>query len=121
MATPRERVSAVALQGTLALVVAGLLSLQLLPVSVIIIFIFFPHNPWHSKLQPVIVPMYQIVSSFFEAARGLLIALMMEAVRTFETSVNFYETTRRNIPEGCRLHTRRRENLKSDRLIFKFR
>jgi hypothetical protein len=29
------------------------------------------------------------------------IALMMEAVRTSETSVNFYETTRRGIPEGC--------------------
>jgi hypothetical protein len=26
---------------------------------------------------------------------------MMEAVRTSETPVNFYETTRRNIPEGC--------------------
>jgi hypothetical protein len=24
---------------------------------------------------------------------------MMEAVRTYETSVNFYKTTRRNIPE----------------------
>jgi hypothetical protein len=30
-------------------------------------------------------------------------ALMMEAVRTSETSVYFYETTRRNIPEGCDL------------------
>jgi hypothetical protein len=29
-----------------------------------------------------------------------LIAFMMEAVRTSETSVNF-ETTRRNIPAGC--------------------
>jgi hypothetical protein len=29
----------------------------------------------------------------------ILIALMMEAVSTFETSVNFYQTTRRNIPE----------------------
>jgi hypothetical protein len=28
------------------------------------------------------------------------IALMMEAVSTSETSVNFYETTRRKIPEG---------------------
>jgi hypothetical protein len=27
------------------------------------------------------------------------IALMMEAVRTSETSVNFYQTTRCNIPE----------------------
>jgi hypothetical protein len=39
--------------------------------------------------------------------------LMMEAVSTSETSVNFYETTRRSIPEGCYIHTRRRENLKS--------
>jgi hypothetical protein len=45
------------------------------------------------------------------------IALMMEAVSTSETSVNFYETTRRNIPEGCHLHTRRRENLKSHGVI----
>jgi hypothetical protein len=40
----------------------------------------------------------------------------MEAVRTSETSVNFYETTRRNIQEGCHLHTRRRENLKSQNI-----
>jgi hypothetical protein len=31
------------------------------------------------------------------------IVLVMEAVKTSETSVNFYETTRRNIPEGCHL------------------
>jgi hypothetical protein len=41
-----------------------------------------------------------------------MIALMMEAVSTSEMSVNFYQTTRRNIPEDSRLHTRRRENLK---------
>jgi hypothetical protein len=41
------------------------------------------------------------------------IALMMEAVSTSETSVNFYQTILRNIPEDSRLHTRRRENLKS--------
>jgi hypothetical protein len=40
-------------------------------------------------------------------------ALMMEAVRTSETSVNFYETTRGNIPEDSNRHTRRHENLKS--------
>jgi hypothetical protein len=39
---------------------------------------------------------------------------MMEAVHTSETSVYFNETTRRYIPEGFRLHTRRRENLKSN-------
>jgi hypothetical protein len=32
-----------------------------------------------------------------------LIALMMEAVSTSETSVNFYETTWRDIPEGCHI------------------
>jgi hypothetical protein len=43
----------------------------------------------------------------------LLIALMMEAVSTSETSVDFYETTWRNILEDSHLHARRRENLKS--------
>jgi hypothetical protein len=38
---------------------------------------------------------------------------MMEAVHTYETSVYSYETTRRYIPEYSKLHTRRRENLKS--------
>jgi hypothetical protein len=32
-----------------------------------------------------------------------------------ETSVNFIVTTRRYIPEDSKLHTRRRENLKSHR------
>jgi hypothetical protein len=40
-------------------------------------------------------------------------ALMMEAVRTSETSVNFNVTTRRYIPEDSKLHTRRRVSLKS--------
>jgi hypothetical protein len=33
------------------------------------------------------------------------IAIMMEAVRTYETSGYMYETTRRHIPEGCHLHS----------------
>jgi hypothetical protein len=37
---------------------------------------------------------------------------VMEAVGISETSVNFHETTRRSIPEGCHLHTRRHDNLK---------
>jgi hypothetical protein len=41
------------------------------------------------------------------------IALMAEVVRTFETSVCFYETTRHHIPEGFNLCTCRCENLKS--------
>jgi GH25 family lysozyme M1 (1,4-beta-N-acetylmuramidase) len=42
-----------------------------------------------------------------------MIALMMEAASTSETSVNFYQTTRGNKAEDSRFHTRRRENLKS--------
>jgi hypothetical protein len=38
---------------------------------------------------------------------------MTEAVGTSETADNFYEITRRNIPEICHLHTRHRENLNS--------
>jgi hypothetical protein len=37
----------------------------------------------------------------------------MEAARTSETLVNFYQTTRRCNPEDSHLHTHRRENLKS--------
>jgi hypothetical protein len=44
---------------------------------------------------------------------------MMEAESTSETSVNFYQTTRRNNPEDSHLHNRRRENLKSQ-TCFKF-
>jgi hypothetical protein len=42
----------------------------------------------------------------------VIIALMMEAASTSETSVNSYQTTRNN-PEDSHLHTCRRENLKS--------
>jgi cell division protein FtsL len=46
-------------------------------------------------------------------AERRLIALMMEAVRTSETSVYFKHTTRRYISEGYHLHTSHRDNLKS--------
>jgi hypothetical protein len=42
-----------------------------------------------------------------------LIALMMEAARTSETLVNFYQTTRRYNPEDSHLRSHRRQNLKS--------
>jgi hypothetical protein len=38
---------------------------------------------------------------------------MMEAARTSETLVNFYQTTRRYNPEDSNLRTHHRENLKS--------
>jgi hypothetical protein len=45
-----------------------------------------------------------------------IIALMMEAASPSETSVNVYQTKRRNSPEDSHLHTRRRENLKSHKV-----
>jgi hypothetical protein len=46
---------------------------------------------------------------------GSLIALMMEAARTSETSVNIQLRTWQYIPKDSELHTRCRENLKSHR------
>jgi hypothetical protein len=43
----------------------------------------------------------------------IIIALMMEAARTSETSVDIQLATRQYISEDSELHTRRRENLKS--------
>jgi hypothetical protein len=48
-----------------------------------------------------------------------LIALLLEAASTSETSVNFYETTRRYIPEDSHIPTRRHENLKFH-LLFQY-
>jgi hypothetical protein len=42
-----------------------------------------------------------------------IIAMMMEAASTSETSVNFYQMTRHNNQEVSHLHTHRHENLKS--------
>jgi hypothetical protein len=47
-----------------------------------------------------------------------LIGVMMEAASTSETSVNFYQTTRRYNPEDSHLQTHRRENLKSNNIVI---
>jgi hypothetical protein len=49
----------------------------------------------------------------YKRFRGPCLALMMEAARTSETLVNFYQTTRRYNPEDSHLRTHRRENLES--------
>jgi hypothetical protein len=46
-------------------------------------------------------------------AASIIIALMMEAARTSETSVNIQLRTWQYIPEDSELHTRHHENLKS--------
>jgi hypothetical protein len=43
----------------------------------------------------------------------VLAASIIRAMSTSETSVNFYQTTRRNNPEDSHFRTLRRENLKS--------
>jgi hypothetical protein len=45
-------------------------------------------------------------------AASIIRDLMMEAARSSEKLVNFYQTTRRYNPEDSHLHTRRRENFK---------
>jgi hypothetical protein len=50
-------------------------------------------------------------------SRAGSIARTMEAAGTSETSVNFYRTTWRNIPEDNRLHACRRENLKAHQFV----
>jgi hypothetical protein len=50
-------------------------------------------------------------------AASIIIALMMEAARTSETSFDIQLRTLQYMPEDSELHTRRRENLKSH-IIF---
>jgi hypothetical protein len=49
----------------------------------------------------------------FRNAYCLIIALMMKTVSTPETSVHFYQITRRTILEDSHLHSARHDNLKS--------
>jgi hypothetical protein len=49
-------------------------------------------------------------------SQGSLTALMLEAVRTSETSVNIFLTTWQYIPEDSKLHNRRCENLRSPKV-----
>jgi hypothetical protein len=44
---------------------------------------------------------------------------MMEAVSTSETSVDFYQTTRRNIPKDSHFHIRRRKSMSTKRDLRK--
>jgi hypothetical protein len=52
-------------------------------------------------------------TNVLEVLAASIIIRTMEAARTSETLVNFYQTTRRYNPEGNHLRTHRRENFKS--------
>jgi hypothetical protein len=54
---------------------------------------------------------FDLANTSKQVSEVLTIALMMEAASTSETSVNFYQTTRRNNPKDSHLHTLRREKL----------
>jgi hypothetical protein len=70
-------------------------------------------NKPHAKYSRLVSLGPPFLYNLLSFARGLFIALMMEAVRASETSVQSNEITRRYIPEHSKLHTRCRENLKS--------
>jgi hypothetical protein len=53
------------------------------------------------------------VESAASIIRAMIIALLMEAARSSETLVNFYQATRRCNPEDSHLRIHRLENLKS--------
>jgi hypothetical protein len=71
-----------------------------------------------SGIQSRVLSEYTDVSEVSTAF--ITVTLIMEAVRTSETSV-YSETTRCYIPERSHLHTRRRENLKSHKYIHNFK
>jgi hypothetical protein len=59
-----------------------------------------------------LVEVYRVSEVLAASIIRAMIGLMMEAARTSETSVNFYQTARRYNPEDSHLRTHRRENLK---------
>jgi hypothetical protein len=58
------------------------------------------------------------VSEVLAASIIRAVILIMDAGRTPETLVNFYQTTRRYNPEDSHLRTHRRENLKSYFMLY---
>jgi hypothetical protein len=60
------------------------------------------------------------ITDVSEVLAASIVRAMMKAASTSETSVTFYQITRRNNPAHSHLHTRRRENLKPHKLFPPF-
>jgi hypothetical protein len=77
-------------------------------------FLHIPINNGQTQLSFAILNyvVCRHIDDVSEALNVYVIRAMIEAISTSEKSVNFYQTTRRNIPEDSRLYTCRRENLK---------
>jgi hypothetical protein len=69
-----------------------------------------PSGIWRSRSRPT------FQTCVLPQSPRRLMALIMLAVRTSETSV-YYETTQHHIPERCHLHTRLGEKLKSHKVL----
>jgi hypothetical protein len=57
-------------------------------------------------------PIATIKKSMLGASLAYTSTLKMEVVRSSETSVNFYQTTRRHIPEDSSVHGHRHDSLR---------
>jgi hypothetical protein len=70
--------------------------------------------PWNSESSGMYCRVLNLMlTDVSKACAASIIALMMEAACTSQTSVDIQLRTRQYIPEDSELHTRRRENLKS--------
>jgi hypothetical protein len=67
----------------------------------------------NDTIKDIISFAIRIIQNLKMAVFWVMIALMMEAVQTSETSVNLYQSTRLYNPEYDHLHGHRRENVKS--------
>jgi hypothetical protein len=65
--------------------------------------ILMKNNRTVLRLQVLTAASMKVTVFWDIAPYSLMIALMMEAVSTSETSVNLYQTARRNIPEDSHL------------------
>jgi hypothetical protein len=115
--TNGRRPTEVGFSGVVVTLFGWLKSLSDLPVTVAVALESVPE-----ELQLIMVafmitqgsgPMYHYYITCYPFVHGSLIALMMEAVHTSETSVNINLTTWHYIPEDSKLHTHRCEKLKS--------